>query len=151
MQTRSQCRRLFKITCQNGFLWPTALPSVKATRFSSLVCLPTLILWCELPQGILYFIPPPNTDKAMLLILEEIAKVGMQIQVREVTIVVTPDGFKYYWQQVNKCTSLLHSGLHFGHYKAAADSDLLSKLHFTSFTSPPLPTLDVIPSIGVGA
>ena len=81
------------------------------------------------------YVPPPDMDEATLLILEEIANVGMQIQVGAVTIIVTPEDFKYYWQRVNERTSSSYSGLHFGHYKAAAESDYLSRLHALHITT----------------
>jgi len=37
--------------------------------------------------------------------------------------------FQSNWQQVWECTSSSFSGLHFGHYKAAAACPTLSKLH----------------------
>ena len=47
----------------------------------------------------------------------------------EVDIVVTVDDFKYYWSKVRERTALSISGRHFGHYKAAAKSDKLSRIH----------------------
>jgi len=47
----------------------------------------------------------------------------------EISIEVDSDEFKYYWKKISEHTSSSMSGLHFGHYKAAATSDYLSKFH----------------------
>ena len=47
----------------------------------------------------------------------------------EADIVVTKEDFQHYWRRVKERTSSLYSGLHFGHYKAAAHSDYLSRIH----------------------
>ena len=52
----------------------------------------------------------------------------------EVDIIVTEGDFKYYWSKARERTSLSFSMLHFGHYKAAAKSDKLSKLHALKLT-----------------
>jgi hypothetical protein len=41
----------------------------------------------------------------------------------------THEDFHAYWKKAKECTSLSLSSLHFGHYKAAIDSDKLSEMH----------------------
>ena len=43
--------------------------------------------------------------------------------------VFTKEDFQSFWKKCNDCTSSSILGLHYGHYKAAADNDHLSKLH----------------------
>ena len=47
----------------------------------------------------------------------------------EVDIKVTKEDFQYYWKKVRERTASLYSGLHFGHYIAAAFSNRLSEIH----------------------
>ena len=42
---------------------------------------------------------------------------------------VSLQDYQVHWKQSKECTSSSISGLHFGHWKAAAESDFLSKLH----------------------
>lgn len=57
-------------------------------------------------------------------------------------IVVTPDNFRTYWKRMKENTSSSASGLHYGHYKAAVHSDMLSKVlaqHITIITRSGIP------------
>ena len=47
----------------------------------------------------------------------------------EVDIVVTMEDFQYYWRKAKERTSSSFSRVHFGHYKAAAKSEYLFKIH----------------------
>ena len=48
----------------------------------------------------------------------------------EVDIVVTKEDFQYYWRKAKaERTSFSFSRVHFGHYKAAAKSEYLSRIH----------------------
>ena len=47
----------------------------------------------------------------------------------KVDIVVTEEDFQHYWRRAKERTSFSYSGIHFSHYKAAAHSDYLSKIH----------------------
>ena len=42
---------------------------------------------------------------------------------------MTADHFQHYWKQVKEKTASSYSKLHFGHYKSAAHSDLLSEVN----------------------
>ena len=42
---------------------------------------------------------------------------------------VSLQDYQVHWKQSKECTSSSISGLHFGHWKAAAESDFLSELH----------------------
>jgi hypothetical protein len=65
-------------------------------------------------------------DPATKLILKEIGRLGMKIVNDEGSkIVITPEDFKRFWRKVKEFTSLLMSGVHYGHYKAAIP-DVLS-------------------------
>jgi len=78
------------------------------------------------------FIPPEGTDGPTCMILEEIARIWKRSEAGEVDIVITQDDFQHYWKRANERTSSSYSGLHFGHYKAAAFSDKLSHIQLSS-------------------
>ena len=54
---------------------------------------------------------------------------AQEMEAGRVDIVVTVDDFRYYWKKAKERTSSAYSKLHFGHYKSAAFSDLLSEVH----------------------
>ena len=81
----------------------------------------------EILQGT--WVPPPDTSRATLLLLEEIARIWKKMEGGEINIVVSQEDFQYYWKRVKERTSSSFSGVHFGHYKAAAYSDSLSRMH----------------------
>ncbi len=63
------------------------------------------------------------------MILQEIGKLGMKI-VNNIKneIIITPEDFKHFWKKVNEFTSLSMSGIHYGHYKAAIQDALSTKV-----------------------
>ena len=72
---------------------------------------------------------PPNTDPATRLLLEEAAVTYSKMSMDEVATYVTAEDYQFYWQRANERISSSYSGLHFGHYKAAAFDPDLSALH----------------------
>ena len=69
---------------------------------------------------------PSDLDPATRLVPEEIGKLGIKIiNGKGSEIVITPDNFKHRWQKVNKFTSSSMSGVHYGHYKAAIQDELI--------------------------
>ena len=75
------------------------------------------------------FVAPEGTDRYTLLLFEEMGQIWKEMEAGRVDIVVTVDDFRYYWKKAKERTSSAYSKLHFGHYKAAAYSDLLSEVH----------------------
>ena len=75
------------------------------------------------------FDPPKGTDGPTVILLEKITRIWKKMGEREVTIAVSKEDFQHYWKRAKERTSSSYSGIHFGHYKAAAHSDLLSKTH----------------------
>ena len=70
---------------------------------------------------------PSDLDPATKLILEEIGSLCMKIfNSKGSKIVITPEDFKRFWWKVNEFTSLSMSGVHYGHYKAAIQDDIIS-------------------------
>ena len=80
------------------------------------------------------FDPPAGMDEPTHLIFKEIARIWKAMEDGEVDIIVTEDDFKYYWNKARERTSSSFSMLHFGHYKAAAKSEKLAKLHALKLT-----------------
>jgi hypothetical protein len=69
---------------------------------------------------------PSDLDPATKLILEEIGKLGIKIINGEGSkTVITPNNFKHFWRKVNEITSSSMSGIHYGHYKAAIQDELI--------------------------
>jgi hypothetical protein len=69
---------------------------------------------------------PTNLDPTTAMILKEIGTLGMKIVNGNANeIIITPEDLRCFWKRVNKFTSLLMSGMHYGHYKAVTQ-DLLS-------------------------
>jgi hypothetical protein len=72
---------------------------------------------------------PLDLDPATRLVLEEIGKLGIKIiNGKGSKVVITPDDFKPFWQKVNEFTSSSMSGIHYGHYKAAIQDELISEV-----------------------
>ena len=78
---------------------------------------------------------PPDTDPATKLLLEEAAHTFGKLSAEEVSTYVTVDDFQYYWRRQNERISSSFSGLHMGHYKAAAYSRRLAALHAAKLTA----------------
>jgi hypothetical protein len=69
--------------------------------------------------------PPPGTSDSVVLLLDEISRIGQMIKRGAVRLTITASEFKDYWRVVNEGTSSSFSTIHFGHYKAAAGIDRL--------------------------
>ena len=70
---------------------------------------------------------PDDVDDTTTMVLNEIARLGLEMRTSKGTeFVITAAQFKWYWRQVKERTSSSVSGVHFGHYKAAIQSDKVS-------------------------
>jgi hypothetical protein len=68
-------------------------------------------------------------DPATKLILEEIGKIGIKLVNKEGTeIIITPEDFQRFWMKVGEFTSSSMSGIHYGHYKAAIQCNISTKI-----------------------
>jgi hypothetical protein len=75
------------------------------------------------------YVIPVDLDPATKMILEEIGRMGVKIVNEEgAEIVITPEDFKQFWRRVNEFTSSSMSGVHYGHYKAAAMDKFSTRL-----------------------
>ena len=71
---------------------------------------------------------PSDVDDTTTLVLEEIGRLGMEIQHEDgQKFTITPEQFKYFWRKVKEDTSSSISTVHYGHYKAASDSEAITK------------------------
>jgi hypothetical protein len=68
----------------------------------------------------------PEINDATTLLLQEIGRLGCMLTNGEVIIEITADEFQEYWRRAREATSSSYSGIHFGHYKAAGQSEFLS-------------------------
>ena len=71
---------------------------------------------------------PADVDETTTMVLEEIGRLGMEIQNEDgQKFTITPTQFKYFWRKVKESTSSSTSTVHYGHYKAATDSPIITK------------------------
>lgn len=75
------------------------------------------------------YVYPPDTDPATRLLLEEAAVTYSKLSREDVASYVTVEDFQWYWKHANERVSSSYSGLHMGHYIAAAYDYNLSLLH----------------------
>jgi hypothetical protein len=80
------------------------------------------------------YIMPSNSDAATSELFAEIAHIHRFVPASSVSIVITPEQWKQYWQVVNKETSSSESGIHFGHYIVGSKSDTISHYHAVRVT-----------------
>jgi len=72
---------------------------------------------------------PADLDPATTLILKEIGKMGLKIMNGEGNeIIITPGEFTLFWKRVGEFTSSSSSGIHYGHYKAAIQDQMSTKV-----------------------
>jgi hypothetical protein len=69
------------------------------------------------------------------MILEEAHHTYTILANEKIGTTITVHDFQTYWRKVNEKTSSSFSRLHFGHYKAASHSSLLSSLHTAKLTA----------------
>jgi hypothetical protein len=72
---------------------------------------------------------PSDMDPATKLILEEIGKLGIKlINDKGTKIIITPEDFQQFWTKVGEFTSSSMSGIHYGHYKAAIQCNISTRI-----------------------
>jgi hypothetical protein len=72
---------------------------------------------------------PADLDPTITLILKEIGQMGLQIMNGEGNeIIITPAEFTLFWKKVGEFTSLSSSGVHYGHFKAAIQYQMSTKV-----------------------
>ena len=67
--------------------------------------------------------------------LAQFFRLFAQAQVHPISASISQQDFQQYWGKARERTASSISGLHFGHYKAAAASNLLSSIHASSIES----------------
>ncbi len=68
-------------------------------------------------------------DPATMLILEKIGRLGIKLVNKEGTkIIITQEDFKIFWKKVGEFTLSSKSGVHYGHYKAAIECNISTKI-----------------------
>jgi hypothetical protein len=113
--------------CKIHFTLAHSAPIVKSLLGNRLWYLSDESLARSIIMGTYEF--PLDLDLATRLVLEEINKLGIKIINGERSkIVITPNNFKLFWQKLNEFTSSSMSGIHYGHYKAAIQDELISEV-----------------------
>jgi hypothetical protein len=70
-----------------------------------------------------------DLDPATTLILNETRKMGLKIMNGEgKEIIITPEEFTFFWKKVGEFTSSSSSGVHYGHFKAAIQDQMSTKV-----------------------
>ena len=80
------------------------------------------------------YVAPDGTNQATLDLFAVVAKICQRVPQDLVSICITPQQWKQYWQAVNEETSSSESGLHFGHYVVGSASDIISYYHAARVT-----------------
>ena len=80
------------------------------------------------------YVAPDGTNQATLDLFAAVAEICQRVPQDSVSICITPQQWKQYWQAVNEETSLSESGLHFGHYVVGSASDIISYYHAARVT-----------------
>ena len=71
---------------------------------------------------------PADVDEPTRLVIEEMQRLwSEENNTRFDTFSITKDDFCYYWRKAKETTSSSFSNIHFGHYKAATRSDIISE------------------------
>ena len=79
-------------------------------------------------------VAPIGTNQATLDLFAVVADIRQRIPQDSVSICITPQQWRRYWQAVNEETSSSESGLHFGHYVVGSASDIISYYHAARVT-----------------
>ena len=74
------------------------------------------------------FVYPPDFDEATREILEECARIRLQVPKNSVSSTITLEDWIAHWKKANEQTSSSISGRHFGHYKAGLSSNHIAFL-----------------------
>ena len=75
------------------------------------------------------FVCPPELNFETRLFIEGLRVTSPEIMSNKISNSESKDGYQKYWKRAKERTSSSISGLHFGHWKAAADDDYLSEVH----------------------
>jgi hypothetical protein len=120
-------RQAFQRECEVRFLLAHSAPVMKTLLRERLRYLSNKTLAPSIIMGTYDILS--DMDPATKLILKEIGKLGVKIVNREGNeIVITPKEFQSFWRRVNKFTLSSMSGVHYGHYKAAIQDEVSTKV-----------------------
>ena len=78
---------------------------------------------------------PDDMEEATALVLGVIGEMGVKVINGEgVEIIISPEDFRRFWKRVGEFTSSSASNFHYGHYKAAAQSEIATEVLSTQLT-----------------
>jgi hypothetical protein len=75
------------------------------------------------------YVPPPGVDEMTRQFLSALQATAPLHPDNRISCEITRQDFQQHWRRAKERTSSSLSGLHYGHYKAAAQSDYLSEIH----------------------
>jgi hypothetical protein len=73
--------------------------------------------------------PPPGVDDLTRQFFAELQATAPLDPANRISCEITRQDFQHHWRRSRERTSSSVSGLHYGHYKAASHSELLSEIH----------------------
>ena len=75
------------------------------------------------------YVPPPGVDAVTCEFLAALQATAPLDPTNRISCEITRQDFQQHWRKARERTSSSLSGLHYGHYKAAAASEFLSEIH----------------------
>ena len=78
---------------------------------------------------------PPELDESTKFTLQEIGEMGRKTKWgKGHEIITTTKDFQMFWKRISEWTASLALSIHYGHYKAAVKSKILSKINAQQLT-----------------
>ena len=78
------------------------------------------------------YVCPPGVDPDTAEFLYLLRVADPDVILNMIPMTVSKEDFQAHWKHSREWTSSSMSGLHYGHYKAAAENNLLSEIHAIS-------------------
>jgi hypothetical protein len=117
--TMAECHARFRLT--------EGTPPMMEPLWSELGCLGTTEEAHQILAGT--YVPPPGIDAITCEFLLALQATTPLNPSNQISCEITHHNFQQHWRKARESTSSSLSGLHYGHYKAAVDSDFLSEIH----------------------
>jgi hypothetical protein len=127
VDTQDEVERRTMDECYNRFRLTEGTPPMMEPLRSKLGYLGTTDAARQILAGT--YIPPPGVDAITREFLTALQATAPLDPSNRISCEITRHDFQQHWRKARERTSSSLSGLHYGHYKAATDSDYLSEVH----------------------